>query len=86
MIIGDFVLINLLEKKSVKYFIAKVINNGDVEVSYLRTSTGGQSFYFPNSSDQDSLPLSDIELKLETLNNKGGPFYFREDTAFLPVN
>lgn len=53
--IGDFVVTKLLGKKSVKYFVAKVIylcNDGDVEVSYIRTSSRGQSFYYPDSSDE----------------------------------
>lgn len=65
--IGDFLLIKFEKKKTVLYYVAKVIskyNTTDYQVSYLRKRPGNCTFTFPMVEDKASVVFSDVVLQL----------------------
>jgi hypothetical protein len=79
---GDFVIVKMPGKKSIKHFMAKIINiceDGDLEISCLRTRNKGQSFTFPNLEDECSISPNEVALKLSAPREHRGKFIFSED-------
>lgn len=73
--IGDFLLIKFEKKKSVVYYVAKVIskyNLTDYQVSYLRKTPRSYVFIFLNVEDKASVYFRDVVLHLPKPNFSKG--------------
>lgn len=73
--IGDFLLVKFEKKKSVAYYVAKVISKygvSEYEVSYLRKRPRTYIFVFPNVEDRASVDFNDVVLVLPKPNFSKG--------------
>jgi transposase-like protein len=70
-----FILVKFAKKKSIVYYVAKVINHyseRELKVSYLRKKPGlSWSFVFPNIADEHSVDISDVALILPDPKSPG---------------
>lgn len=73
--IGDFLLVKFEKKKSVVYYVAKVISKygvSEYEVSYLRKRPRAYIFLFPTVEDRASVDFKDVVLILPKPNFSKG--------------
>lgn len=69
--IGDFVLVKFEKKKSVVYYVAKIISKyslTEYQVLYLRKNSRSYIFVFPDVEDQASVDFKDVVLHLPKPN------------------
>lgn len=91
--VNSFVLVKFPTKKTVKYYVGKVIRllaNGEYEIRFLRRH--GKQFVFPDVEDISSILLEDIELHLPDPYLAGGTarasntFIFSIDLSSYIIN
>lgn len=71
--VNSFVLVKFTTKKTIKYYVGKVIrllDDGEYEIRFLRRH--GKQFVFPDVEDVSSVLLEDIELHLPDPYLAGG--------------
>lgn len=76
----DFVLAKLCGKKSVKYYVAQVLEedkDGDYNVKFMR-KTSNNTFVFPSVDDIASVTAEDIHQVLQPPKLKRGHYQFCE--------
>ncbi|KAK4882362.1 hypothetical protein RN001_005681 [Aquatica leii] len=72
--INDFVIVRYLLKKRIKYYVGQVVRSEDSEyfVNFLKRSSRGNKFVFPEIKDEDLISKDNIVAKLPLPFTTGG--------------
>lgn len=72
--VGNFVLVNLRGKKSIRYFVAKIIDDADdvLKIKYLKMVRGKTQQFIEDDENIYDLDKEDVIHKLPSPSNAGG--------------